>query len=110
MLQVLCQNQRTHPRSELAAQMNSADLRTKLLEEIRRTPDDQLVQLYQVIQTFKSHPNSDAALDPMSFAGCWADLPDNVYQDLLDEIGDRRQTAFSERHDREIRFNPALLW
>ena len=81
--------------------MNSADLRTKLIEEIKHIPDTELAGLYDLIQTFRLASTRSATSDLMSFAGCWQDLPEDSYQELIDEISDRRQTAFSERRNRE---------
>ncbi|MGV0025568.1 hypothetical protein [Phormidesmis priestleyi] len=80
--------------------MNLADLRAKVWEEIEHIPDEKLVELYHLVQTFRHRPEP-AVPDPMSFAGCWSDLPEDLYREFLNDLSDRRQQAFSERRARE---------
>jgi hypothetical protein len=83
--------------------MNTSELRTKLLAEIQRVPDDKLGELYNLIHAFQQqsegNPNTPQTL--MQFAGCWSDFSDEIYNDFLDDIAHRRQQAFSQRQHRE---------
>ena len=88
--------------SEREIQMNLADLRAKVWEEIEHVPDDKLVELYHLVQTFPQ-PIEPTISDTMSFAGCWSDRPEDIYSDFLNDLSDRRQKAFSERRTREAR-------
>ena len=87
---------------EREIQMNLADLRAKVWEEIEHVPDDKLVELYHLVQTFRQLIEPTIS-DTMSFAGCWSDLPEDIYSDFLNDLSDRRQQAFSERRTREAR-------
>ncbi|PSB28953.1 hypothetical protein [Stenomitos frigidus] len=80
--------------------MNHANLRAKVWEEIEHIPDNKILELYQLVHGFRVSAEPTAA-NPMSFAGCWSDLPEGIYSDLLNDVHDRRQQAFSERRDRE---------
>jgi hypothetical protein len=80
--------------------MNFANLRTQVWEAIEQVPDENIAELYQLVQTFRQHGALPVA-DTMSFAGCWSDLPEPVYSDFLRDLDDRRQQAFSERRSRE---------
>lgn len=71
--------------------MDLADLRAKVWEEIEHVPDDQLTELYDLVQTIR-HRATPAIADPLSFAGCWSDLPDAIYDELLNDVSDHRQS------------------
>lgn len=87
--------------------MNISDLKTKVLEEIQLVPDDQLVDLYNLVHSFRLQFNSSSpqARDLMQFAGCWSDLSTETYAKLLDDLAQRRQQAFSQRQNREANFD-----
>ncbi len=84
--------------------MNTTTLRLKVIEEIHHIPEEKLREIYDVIHFFRvgvesikpvSHDNI------MSFAGCWDDMPDNMFNAFLLEIAERRSNAFSGRTHRE---------
>ena len=83
--------------------MNASELRTKVLEEIQRVPEDKLVELYNLIHSFRlgEDTESNNTETIMQFASCWSTLPDDTYAEFLDEIALRRQQGFSERRNRE---------
>ncbi len=85
--------------------MNDSDLKTKVLEEIEHIPADQLSELYNLVHSFRlsSESNRTSPQSIMQFAGCWNELPNEIYADWLDDISFRRQQAFSQRHHREAR-------
>jgi len=87
--------------------MNISDLRTKVFEEIQSVPDDRLIELLEVIHSFRlrSEPASTPIQPIMKFAGCWNDLPNETYTEFLDDISQRRQQAFQERQNRETRLS-----
>ena len=82
--------------------MNSSELRTKVLQEIQSVPDDKLIELLELIHTFRlrSEPAHSPSQMIMKFAGCWQDLPNETYTDFLDDISQRRQQAFQQRQNR----------
>ena len=86
--------------------MSDSELRVKLIEELQRIPDDKLTQLYGLVHHFRVEAESgDRSLETMQFAGCWADLPDSIYAEFLEDLPTRRQQAFSQRRNREANLN-----
>lgn len=85
--------------------MNDSDLKTKVLEEIEHIPADQLSELYNLVHSFRlsSESNRTSPQSIVQFAGCWSELPNEIYADWLDDISCRRQQAFSQRTHREAR-------
>ena len=82
--------------------MSDAELRVKLIEELQRIPDDKLTQIYDLIHHLRVESETrDRSLETMQFAGCWADLPDPIYAEFLEDLPTRRQQAFSQRRNRE---------
>jgi hypothetical protein len=83
--------------------MSASKLRIKVIEEIQRVPEHKLIELYDVIHFFRVGVETATATpkDIMQFAGCWQDMPEEEFEDFLDEITDRRQQAFTGRTQRE---------
>ena len=76
--------------------MNTTTLREKVIDEINHLPDKQLQQLLDVIHSFPSihsvsHEHNDGIHD---YAGCWKDMPDEVYEDFISEIYERLKNVF----------------
>lgn len=86
--------------------MKISDMRTKVFEEIKSVPDDKLIELFDLIHTFRlrSQPATSQIQLIMEFAGCWQDLPNETYTEFLDDTYQRRQEAFSQRQNRETSF------
>jgi hypothetical protein len=82
--------------------MNSSELRTKVLQEIQSVPDEQLIELLELIHTFRLRSESAHSSSQiiMKFAGGWRDLPNDTYTEFLDDISQRRQQAFQQRQNR----------
>lgn len=83
--------------------MGKSVIRNKVMEEIKLVPEYKLSEIYDFIHYFriglqKSKGNMEQI---MKFAGCWKDMPDKVFNDLLDEIRQRRGQAFSRRRSGE---------
>ena len=85
--------------------MDNSELRIKVFEEVHQIPDEQLAKLYDLIHSFRldSTLGSSDTNSIMKFAGCWSDLPDRTYTELLEEIPRRRQQ--SDRRNRETNLN-----
>ncbi len=83
--------------------MTSANLRDKLIEEIRLLPDTQLEEIYNMIHYFRlsSEKPQNILENTLKFAGSWNDLTDEEFRDLSDEISLRRQQAFTQRRNNE---------
>jgi hypothetical protein len=87
--------------------MNSATLRLKLIEELQYIPEEKIPQLYDIICFFRAKIESvkPASNNIMSFAGCWEDMPDEMFNSLLNEVAERRTNAFSGRRQHETLIN-----
>jgi hypothetical protein len=81
--------------------VDSAQFINAVMEELQHIPTERLPELYHLLHAFRLQVESAADRDPMRFAGCWNDLPDETYADLMTDIATRRQQAFSERRTHE---------
>ncbi len=83
--------------------MNVSEIQIRLTEEISLIPQERLPELYNFVHFYRLGlgiiPNS--ADDIMKFAGCWNDMPDEEFDNFLEEITERRQQAFSGRRECE---------
>lgn len=77
--------------------------REKILEEINLIPQDKLAEVYAFLHYFRlgleSTRSSTGAV--MQYAGCWRDMPDEIYDEFIREVATRRQEAFSRRRVNE---------
>jgi hypothetical protein len=85
--------------------MNNIELRAKILQEVEHIPEDQLIKLYEHIHLLRLSSGSISPLSIMEFAGCWRELPEEIYSELYASISQRRHQAFSQREDRETFLN-----
>jgi hypothetical protein len=88
--------------------MDATELRAKVLAEIQQIPENKLVALYELLHQFRLHlesPDANQADSIMRFAGCWNDLSDDAFNELVEEVYERRRQAFSGRSFREIDFD-----
>jgi hypothetical protein len=71
----------------------------RVIEEVRRVPEDRLAELYDFVHFFRKglEAAEQRPADPMRFAGAWADMPEGEFLGLLSEITERRKRAFSRR-------------
>lgn len=83
--------------------MSTSTLRSKVIEEINRVPEEKLGEVYEFIhffrlgvETMKKTPE-----DIMQFAGCWQDMPEEEFEEFLTDLAERRHHAFSGRTPRE---------
>jgi hypothetical protein len=84
-------------------QMNPGELHGKVMEEIKLIPENNLLELYNVIRFFRLGLQADKkdAKKSMRFAGCWEDMTDKEFNEFREEISERRHQAFSRRKPRE---------
>jgi len=79
--------------------------REKVLEEVHRIPEDKLAEVYAILHYFRL--GIEASRDPMRsvmrYAGCWQDMPEEMFVGFIQEIAARRQAAFSRRRVGEAR-------
>lgn len=84
--------------------MKPAILRRKFIEQIQRLPDKKLHELSEIIHFFRintEHAEPSSKDNVMRFAGCWDDMSGSEFNAWLNEISERRSTAFSGRIQRE---------
>ena len=77
--------------------------RQKLAEEIASIPDDKLTDLFDLIHRYRLNLDVQASNDGSeqnAFAGIWADMADEDFHGLLQDIEERRRNAFSNRPTR----------
>ena len=87
--------------------MTVTTIREKLIQEIRLIPEQHLTELYSLLHYYrlglkqiKGNAKNNRAFT-LQFAGCWEDMPVKEYDDLMDDIHQRRKDAFSGRRGRE---------
>ncbi len=79
-------------------------IKQRVLQEIELIPEDKLADLYNFLHYFrlgleKAHsPKSEQIL---AFAGCWQDMPDELFAEFSTEIVERRSQAFIRRRTSE---------
>lgn len=81
----------------------TALIKRKLQDEINLIPESKLSELYSVIHYFRLGVESSqtAQNEPESFAGCWKDMDDSVFEEMMIDINQRRNNAFSQRRQHE---------
>ena len=75
--------------------MSLSTKKAKVLREINLIPEDRLSEIYNVLHYFRLglEASRESPKSVMRFAGCWQDMPDEVFAAFTDEIRDRRQQA-----------------
>ncbi len=73
--------------------------RKRILEEINLIPGDKLTEVYTFLHRFRLglEETRNVKSTVMQYAGCWHDMSDEEYAELIREITARRQVAFSRR-------------
>ena len=77
-------------------------IKSKVLQEIDLVPEDKLADLYNFIHHFRLGLETSQAKkreQVLAFAGCWQDMPDELFTDFTTEISERRRQAFLRRRD-----------
>lgn len=70
----------------------------KIIEELQFIPESKLTELYDFIHYFRlGLAGEQKSSNFMNFAGAWEDMPEQEFQDLQDDIRDRRGSAFKNR-------------
>jgi hypothetical protein len=83
--------------------MNALKTRNKLIDEISRIPDERLPDIYNLIHYFRLGLNvkEKNPAKILKLAGSWKDMPEEDFDDFLEEIRTRRKNAFLSRRNRE---------
>ena len=81
-------------------------IKRRVLQEIDLIPEDKLADLYNFLHYFrlgleKAHPPKREQI--LAYAGCWQDMPDEMFAEFTAEIVGRRRQAFEGRRNSESR-------
>jgi hypothetical protein len=87
--------------------MEQLQMREKVIAELRGIPDEKMEKVYEFIRYLRAEPqNARTNVDKiMDFAGCWSDMPDNVFSEFIQEMKDGRAQAFAGRRQNETGVN-----
>ncbi|MBI4596490.1 MAG: hypothetical protein HY730_08970 [Candidatus Tectomicrobia bacterium] len=85
--------------------MSESAMLSKVIKELNLIPEHKLSEIYDFIHYFriglqKSKGNVEQT---MKFAGCWEDMPENLFNEFLEDIKQSRASAFSRRRNDEAR-------
>lgn len=85
--------------------MNQLISQDQIIKEIQQIPEEKLAELYDFIHYFRLGLEASKKYDDsiMQFAGCWQEMPEEVFEDFSQEIVQRRKRAFTRRKNNEIR-------
>jgi len=75
-------------------------MKNKVLQEIDLIPEDKLADIYNFVHQFRLQLENTSTVrnrPTISFAGCWNDMPDDLFDEFIEEIEERRQNAFKRR-------------
>ncbi len=77
----------------------------KVVEEVKLIPTEKLPEILDIIHYFRVGVQASNAKKnrTKNFAGCWRDMPDDLYHEFIHEIILRRRTAFSRRQSPRTR-------
>ncbi len=83
--------------------MGETVTRKRVIGELELIPEHQLPAVYDVIHNFRlglqrTKGGTDQILE---FAGCWGDMPTELFEEFLEEISQRRKRAFLRRRQGE---------
>ncbi len=79
----------------------------QVLREIQLIPEDQLEVVYAILHYFRLglETTQGQSKSIMRYAGCWKDMPEEVFSELSNDLQTRRHQAFSRRYVRETRID-----
>lgn len=84
--------------------MNSLQIKDKVLQEIDLLPDDRLSEVYNFIHFLRlgiEKSQSVGAQSILEFAGSWQEMSDEMFEEFVEEIEERRRQAFTRRRGYE---------
>ncbi|HEX6385591.1 MAG TPA: hypothetical protein VF177_13050 [Anaerolineae bacterium] len=81
--------------------------REEIFEEINLIPEDKLPEVYAILHYFRLglEASRSGKQSVMQYAGCWQDMPAEMYAQFTQEIASRRQDAFSRRRAGGTKFD-----
>jgi len=70
-----------------------------LINEISLLPEDKLGEMYNLIHKFRlgAEKAKQKESNVLSFSGAWKDMDDEIFNDYLSDISERRSKAFGSR-------------
>ncbi len=70
-----------------------------IYKELERIPQDKRAELYDIIHYFRLGLETKEKMEnpTMELAGSWSDMPDRVFDLMLEDITERRKKAFTGR-------------
>jgi hypothetical protein len=83
-------------------------MKQRVLQEIELIPDESLEDVYDFLHALRVRSQTQVVGQGegfMSFAGCWQDMPDDVFEMFLQDVALRRKQAFGSRDQRETLFD-----
>lgn len=85
--------------------MKTSTICEKVVDEIKQIPEERQQQILDVIHQFRIglQVSKKKTHKIGNYAGCWKDMPEDMYRDFLNEVNQRRHTAFSGRRDHETK-------
>jgi len=84
--------------------MPSTAIKDKLIIEINLLPENALAEVYNYIHYFRlgsEKKKIKEEVDLMSFSGAWKDMDNEIFDDFLSDISERRSKAFCLRRSNE---------
>jgi hypothetical protein len=83
--------------------MTLSVMKNKLMNEINLLPEDKLGEVYNFVHYFRlgTEKNKQDSGNLLSFSGAWSDMSNEVFDDYLSNITERRSKAFSGRRSNE---------
>ncbi|MBI4670117.1 MAG: hypothetical protein HY741_00400 [Chloroflexi bacterium] len=83
--------------------MSSSIERERVIEEIRRLPENRLDEIYSLLHFFRIglETSRDKIKPIMQFAGAWSEMSEDTFADFMRSITTRRQEASAGRRIRE---------
>ncbi len=79
-------------------------IKQRVLQEIELIPEDKLADLYHFLHYFRlglEKARVPKGEQTLAFAGCWQDMPDELFAEFRAEISERRSQAFVRRRSGE---------
>jgi len=75
----------------------------KVIEELEKIPQDKLPGLYDLIHQYRLglEPGEGQRTQILQLAGSWNEMTDEDFTTFLEEIAERRSTAFDHRRTDE---------
>ena len=74
----------------------SGNIRELLIEKVRSIPEEVLTELYTYLLRLEQKPSAKERI--MSFAGAWADMDDQGFEEFLELNTKRRSTPSKHRN------------